>query len=641
MKYLWDVLKKYSFYVVATILALIFCFVFIYDNRTQSDLEYDYPTFAEGNNIWYYNAEITQEGISYSIDYPYWTVEQLGVRLYFPEENVSDGTVTIKILSEDGTTEYGAETKDYSEIVHNEINYFDFSCDVVPGTIQICLSCEGDTLLTFGANESDSEGNLIYDGLEVHFVVSSVAIGLLDLFTVIILLLIIAFVVLIIKKKLTYEQIFVIGYILLGAVFFLILSPLAECDAGNHMRRILAALQGHLIGITDENNQIGASVSWPLGWDTGDSAYISLYTILHQLNYHVGSYNEQFLTYTNVALYSPFSYTTALIGAFLGRLITTRLVFIILAARVFNYICTGLLMYIAIKLTPFGKRYICMILFLPMFMQQAVGIAPDSMIIALITLLTAIVLRLRFSEQKLTKGYIAALYIITFLLGQYKIVYVLFCLMVFAVPKEKFGSGKKYMIHALVMGGIVAISSLAWLKISSGILSNGYMIADSQFYKMTTRFGEYIVAIFRSIFNLGTDLVAQILGLRMGAFAVEINHLLLVVFLILFVYELTVIRQHSNRADKVTRGLLLGCVLGTVFLIYTAEYIQWNDGINTIGGVQGRYFLPFAFPMLLLIGGFEDGDSDKMCKAKTVYLHGLILLCFIPQILLKYLYFAD
>ena len=201
------------------------------------------------------------------------------------------------------------------------------------------------------------------------------------------------------------------------------------------------------------------------------------------------------------------------------------------------------------------------------------------MIIALITLLTAMVLKLRFTEQRLTNGYIAALYVITFLIGQYKIVYVLFCLLVFAVPKEKFGSIKSYTVHAVLMGGMVACTSL-------------------------------------------------------------INHLVLVAYLILFVYELTVIRQSNSKNDKTMIRLLSGCILGTVFLIYTAEFIQWNDGINIIGGVQGRYFLPFVFPLLLLIGGFEDENSAKISKAETIYLHGLVVLCFIPQILLKYLYCA-
>lgn len=541
-------------------------------------------------------------------------------------------------MSEDGKTEYASDILDYSEIANNELNYFNLSCDILPGKLQILISCEGSNILAFGVNESDSNGNVVYDGLEVHFVVSYVPMAIITISIMFILLLLVLFTVVIMQKRLSYEQIFVLGYVFWGAMFFVILSPLAECDAGNHIRRIMSILQGHLIGITDNNNQIGAYISWPSDWQTGDSVNISLYQIIHELNFHIGSYNEKFMTYTNVALYSPFSYITALVGALLGRFITTRIVFIILAARVFNFICTGALMYIAIKFAPYGKRYICMIIFLPMFMQQAVGIAPDSMIIALITLLVSIVLKLRFTEQRLTKGYIVALYLITFLIGQYKIVYVLFCLLVFAVPKEKFGSGKRYTAHAMLMGGMVTVTSLIWLKVSSGILSNGYIVADSQAHKMITRFGEYIVAIFRSIFENGSELIAQMLGLRMGAFAIEVNHLVLVAYLILFIYELTVIRQSCSNKDKVMIRLLFGCILGTIFLIYTAEFIQWNDGINIIGGVQGRYFLPFVFPLLLLLGGFEDDGSAKISKVDTVYLHGLIMLCFIPQILLKYLY---
>ena len=336
----------------------------MHDNNNQLTLKYEHPTFAEGNNVWYYNTEVTSEVTSYIIDYPYWTIEKIGIRLSLDEVESTDGRVLVKILSEDGKTEYASDILDYSEIANNELNYFNLSCDILPGKLQILISCEGSNILAFGVNESDSNGNVVYDGLEVHFVVSYVPMAIITISIMFILLLLVLFTVVIMQKRLSYEQIFVLGYVFWGAMFFVILSPLAECDAGNHIRRIMSILQGHLIGITDNNNQIGAYISWPSDWQTGDSVNISLYQIIHELNFHIGSYNEKFMTYTNVALYSPFSYITALVGALLGRFITTRIVFIILAARVFNFICTGALMYIAIKFAPYGKRYICMIIFL-------------------------------------------------------------------------------------------------------------------------------------------------------------------------------------------------------------------------------------------------------------------------------------
>ena len=92
----------------------------------------------------------------------------------------------------------------------------------------------------------------------------------------------------------------------------------------------------------------------------------------------------------------------------------------------------------------------------------------------------------------------------------------------------------------------------------------------------------------------------------------------------------------------------------TAFLITTAEYIQWNDGINLIKGIQGRYFLPFLFPVFILLCGDDTpvpaGSTGHCAEDRGIisgpsfsdrpvlYPHWLLLLCFVPQILLFYMY---
>lgn len=62
------------------VLALLFCFIHVYDNRDNARLEYNLPDFSGSDVVWYYNIGTTNEGDYYTCDYPYWTIKQLGIR---------------------------------------------------------------------------------------------------------------------------------------------------------------------------------------------------------------------------------------------------------------------------------------------------------------------------------------------------------------------------------------------------------------------------------------------------------------------------------------------------------------------------------------------------------------------------------
>ena len=46
--------------------------------------------------------------------------------------------------------------------------------------------------------------------------------------------------------------------------------------------------------------------------------------------------------------------------------------------------------------------------------------------------------------------------------------------------------------------------------------------------------------------------------------------------------------------------MLLACSLLSALVIFTGEYLQWTQvGFPVVEGVQGRYFVPLLFPVLL------------------------------------------
>ena len=72
------------------------------------------------------------------------------------------------------------------------------------------------------------------------------------------------------------------------------------------------------------------------------------------------NYNE--LTKINAdtaSVYSPINYIPQSLGIFVARLFTNRPMIMLYMARLFNMIVSLILLYLAIKIMPFGKKLCC------------------------------------------------------------------------------------------------------------------------------------------------------------------------------------------------------------------------------------------------------------------------------------------
>lgn len=424
----------------------------------------------------------------------------------------------------------------------------------------------------------------------------------------------------------------------IGLSFYMILPALAEPDAGNHFRRIYSILQGNILPSVNAQGDIGAFFPWPDNWSQDDSVQISIYQQLHNWILRTTDCTSTYISFKNMALYSPVCYLPEIAGMILGSLISKQLLVVIFMARIMNFVCTGIVMYIAVRLTPFGKKYLLWISLLPMVMELSVGIAPDSMVMALISLLTAMVMRLRYTQANADKRYISGLALISFLLSQYKIVYIVFCIFLFLIPKEKFGSRKKYWFVAAGIGSITVIPGLIWLYISTHILQSGYANAASN-AKILKHPTKFIMILCRTIMEKGGDCIQQALGSNMGAMSFGTNMLILLLLLALLCFSLG--KENGKSAeqkivcrDKKWKILIAGVLLFTSLLIFAAEYVQWTGaGNQIIDGVQGRYFLPMLFPIMLLLGKNNTDEPDY----NRLYAFAAIDLCFLVQLMMHYL----
>ena len=634
-RYWCHLLEKNKKILLIAVFTVIFSMMYISDT-TGNVLTYDNPNASEKvSEISYASQSLSEGSAEFTVKYAAWDLEKLGLRLYL-DDSTGKGEITVTISDVKGMV--GTQSCSYDQVVSNDLTWFNFHKSVMAGDLKITIKASGDSAVGVSVY---TDGNVTQMGqpyLETHFIAVQYSKNILYFISVTMILFVTALFYIAQKQKWNYEKLFMMCWGVIGILFYMILPALAEPDAGNHFRRVYSILQGNILPSVNAQGDIGAFFPWPDNWSQDDSVQLSIYQQLHNWILRTSDCTSTYISFKNMALYSPVCYLPEIAGMILGSLISKQLLVIIFMARIINFVCTGIVMYLAVRLTPFGKKYLLWMSLLPMVMELSVGIAPDSMVMALISLLTAMVMRLRYTQVNADKRYISGLALISFLLSQYKIVYIVFGILLFLIPKEKFESRKKYWFVAVGIGSITVIPGLIWLYISTHILQSGYANAASnaEILKHPIKF---ITILCRTIIEKGGDYIQQALGSNMGAMSFGTNMLILLLLLVLFCFSLG--KENGKSAeqkiicrDKKWKILIAGVLLFTSLLIFAAEYVQWTDvGNRIIDGVQGRYFLPMLFPIMLLLGRNNTDEPDY----NRLYAFVAIDLCFLVQLMMHYL----
>lgn len=647
-----NVLKENLGYIVVSFVVLIFSFLTI-AGSVGGNLEYSFP--AEGvdySTISWGEAPIDENGKEFIVDYKAWDIGQIGLRMSYEGDGEFEFTVKD---SKDGEFTRTYDTSEL-EMDDEDVIWIDVNGHVSSGNLKLCfknISVNGLKLVVYSQEGVlDGSGNAALEpSMKVR--AASFPIEKAYAFSIVWILIVLAGFVVLKKRSISYERLFVVIYVLMGVLAFMVFPPFAEPDSGNHYRRAYAISEGDMFPDIDEDNAIGRLFAWPSTWRTGDGVSVSWYEARNRMGFDVeDATNIQYITYTNIALYSPVCHAVPAFFMAITRLFTHSIIAIEMVAKVANFIAIGVLLYLGIRIAPFGKEYFLWIAVHPFVMKQYTSISPDIMTAALVYLLTALVLRLRYDgEARVGKGYLVALYVIPFLLGQFKIVYIAFCLLLFLIPMDKFESKKNYFANATAIGLLTVVPALVWFKISSHILSLGYSSINAVNRVIAMNPVKYVPILLNTFRIKGYDYIMQFFGSTL-VFKDGTNDVVVLIFIILVVTYISrnIYKNKHNEAeialmvrnDTALKVLISMAIAVTTVLIFTAEYVQWTDpGASSVNGVHGRYFFPFIFPALVLITGASDtekidGEVLKESSHKALFSLVSVTLCFVAQLYIVY-----
>jgi uncharacterized membrane protein len=308
----------------------------------------------------------------------------------------------------------------------------------------------------------------------------------------------------------------------------------------------------------------------------------------------------------------------------LGKLIRAAPLDLIYMGRLGNlavYLCC---VYLALFLAPIGRYFLFCLALMPMSLHQAASLSADGITIGTSLVLFAYVLKLGRSPERLSRLQGAAL---AFLL-----LWTTFCkfnlwlwLLVFLIPLRKFGNGKRRWAAIALILLPATLLVLLWPRINAENVNaflqlrnlRGIFPSENLHFLVTSPL-HYGAILLQTLQEAGPQYLAQFVG-RSLPFEAAFPAGALVYLAIL---ALAAISEGSGGLPRAGKILCAFLFLGSAVSIFIFLWITDTPrstltaaraGLSAFStGVQGRYFIPIAPALLLVLSNSRIRMNPKV-----------------------------
>ena len=338
-------------------------------------------------------------------------------------------------------------------------------------------------------------------------------------------------------------------------------------------------------------------------------------------------------------IYPLAAYVPQALGMRIARLFTDRIDLICYGARIGSMIATGLLFWLAIRRSPKGKMILLAVACLPLTLQEAASASCDGVTAAGICWITVELLRRVCGEKE--KNVPSALRSAAFGAGAVlcKLFYspvLLLGLMTGAEPEGK----KQRRRNNLIMFGVFAACLALWYMLSVKNLSGREGLTSGALDRAGEVAANPLILLgaqVRTIVRRAPGWIRQLFGVygRLDVFSPWILTVLTgVSFLGVALADggIGLLPGDAKRAGRFRLMMLLILVICWMLLSF-ALLVWWTAGDSPlIEGIQGRYFVPMLFGLLLCRPDILKGKANReiwrngvlaafiACSAATVIL---------------------
>jgi len=340
-----------------------------------------------------------------------------------------------------------------------------------------------------------------------------------------------------------------------------------------------------------------------------DSGVFSSEQIHNNLSDKIGEDKKK--VFTQFCSYNPIGHMPQSLGIGVARIFNLSPLHAFYFGRISNLIISILLIFFAIKITPFGKIIFFFSALLPMSLHQMASLSDDALVISGAFLFSALLFY--FSTKKyLSKSRLLYTLAASLLLTQIKPGYIGLLALLLILKPCQFGkrdktadkSNKmKYIKYATFIIGVLAINFLFFYSLTKLSNPDKYLRPA---YKVSPN--EQIMYIIKKPLNyakvIGEELEkhseSHLKGMSgtLGMLSIRFSELFYI-FLILSLFALLSGTKEKVPLNFFQRIVTFSAFLSVVLSIFTLEYIFWTQPMhNSIKGIQGRYFIA-VFPLLI------------------------------------------
>lgn len=274
------------------------------------------------------------------------------------------------------------------------------------------------------------------------------------------------------------------------------------------------------------------------------------------------------------------------------------------AARVGSWLITLLMFYAAIRLTPCGKSVMLVVSLLPMTLQEAASASADGMAIACVMLALAVVLRIR-EDRRVFRGALPLMCLSAVGLISFKVMYAPFLLLLLLLPAEAFSSAGKRRFFRLcaLLCALLTLGLWAWSSLAPGAVSGSHAGQVWPQIQAALRAPHRFLALLgRTCLRYAFTWGWQMIGGTLSWFNIYLPHAVVVLWAVILLWTALLDRPVTRPGP--VRAMAWGISLALFLMILCALYAWWTPADSPlITGVQGRYFLPCAAPVLISLSG--------------------------------------
>ena len=410
-----------------------------------------------------------------------------------------------------------------------------------------------------------------------------------------------------------------------GMIFILLMPPFQSPDEDSHFKKAYVLAEGNAFP-DSENGTTGYYLPTEMVEYISDVVKANsdldckfTYREIMEAERGVTDYSKQTFEHFSTVSSNPLAHVVPAVGIIFGKIIgkiagiSPSFICLLCFARFANLMGYILIVAIAIYLSPVLKKTMSMFALIPMALMMGSMVSYDMLLIAGSFLYVSLCLRLMYKpEAKWNWKYAVTFGAIAFLFIAVKIIYLPLYLWLFLIlleDKDKKELVKRIGFVVLVFIILYALTSVIPVKMSqvfaSGESGSGLSPSQQQLQYVIGHPFNYLKTFFHTL-NIGRNFYVSSTLSLFGL----LDTYMLVVFIYVYAALLILTGISEVSIEDITmkwyyKVAIVLSVMASFFGAFLAMYIVWTPlvsgvGAATIEGVQGRYFLPVLFPLVLI-----------------------------------------